>query len=25
MIGGLSPGEGWEFLSSPLHPDRLWG
>jgi len=21
----LSPGRGWEFFSSPLHPDQLWG
>jgi hypothetical protein len=25
MIGGSSPGRGWEFLSSPPHSDRLWG
>jgi hypothetical protein len=25
MIGGLSPGRGWEFFSSPPRPDRLWG
>jgi hypothetical protein len=25
MIGGLSPGRGWEFFSSPPCPDRLWG
>jgi len=26
MIGGSSPGKGWEFFSSPpLCPDRLWG
>jgi hypothetical protein len=25
MIGGSRPVRGWEFFSSPLHPDRLWG
>jgi len=25
MIGGLRPDRGWEFSSSPLHPDQLWG
>jgi hypothetical protein len=25
MIGGSSPSRGWEFFSSPLHPDQLWG
>jgi hypothetical protein len=25
IIGGLSPGRGWEFFSSPPRPDRLWG
>jgi len=25
MIGDLSPGRGWEFLSSPPCPDQLWG
>jgi hypothetical protein len=25
MIGGLSPGRGWEFSSSPPRPDWLWG
>jgi len=25
MIGGSSPSSGWEFFSSPLHPDWLWG
>jgi hypothetical protein len=25
MIGGSSPGSGWEFFSSPPRPDRLWG
>jgi hypothetical protein len=25
MIGGSRPGRGWEFFSSPPHPDRLWG
>jgi hypothetical protein len=25
MIGGSNAGMGWEFLSSPPHPDRLWG
>jgi hypothetical protein len=25
MIGGSSPGWGWEFFSSPPRPDRLWG
>jgi hypothetical protein len=25
MIGSSSPGRGWEFLSSPPCPDRLWG
>jgi hypothetical protein len=25
MIGGFSPGRGWEFVSSPPRPDRLWG
>jgi hypothetical protein len=25
MIGGSSPGRGWEFLSSPPRSDRLWG
>jgi len=24
MIGGSSPGKGWEFFSSPPRPDRLW-
>jgi hypothetical protein len=24
MIGGSSPGSGWEFFSSPSWPDRLW-
>jgi hypothetical protein len=24
MIGGSSPGRGWEFFSSPPRPDRLW-
>jgi hypothetical protein len=24
MIGGSSPGRGWEFLFSPPLPDRLW-
>jgi len=23
-IGSSSPGSGWEFFSSPPHPDRLW-
>jgi hypothetical protein len=23
--GGSSPGRGWEFISSPPRPDRLWG
>jgi len=23
MIGGSSYGRGWEFFSSPPHPDRL--
>jgi len=23
MIGGSSPGRGWEFSSSSLRPDRL--
>jgi hypothetical protein len=23
MIGGSSPGKGWEFFSSPPRPDRL--
>jgi hypothetical protein len=23
--GGSIPGRGWEFLSSPPRPDRLWG
>jgi len=25
MIGGSSPGRGWEFFSLPPHPDELWG
>jgi hypothetical protein len=25
MIGGSSPGRGWEFFSSPPCPERLWG
>jgi hypothetical protein len=25
MIGGSSPGRGWEFFSSSPRPDRLWG
>jgi hypothetical protein len=25
MIGGSSPRRGWELLSSPPLPDRLWG
>jgi hypothetical protein len=25
MIGGSSPGRGWEFFSSPSRQDRLWG
>jgi len=25
MIGGSSPGKGWEFYSSPRRPDSLWG
>jgi hypothetical protein len=25
MIEGSSPDRGWEFFSSALHPDRLWG
>jgi hypothetical protein len=25
MVGGYNPGRGWEILSSPLRPDRLWG
>jgi len=25
MIGGSSPGRGWEFYASPPRPDRLWG
>jgi hypothetical protein len=25
MIGGSSPGRGWEFFSLPPRPDRLWG
>jgi hypothetical protein len=25
MIGGSSSGGGWEFSSSPQHPDWLWG
>jgi hypothetical protein len=24
-LGGSSPGRGWEYFSSPLCPDRLWG
>jgi hypothetical protein len=24
MIGGSSPGRGWEFFSSPPPPNRLW-
>jgi hypothetical protein len=24
IIGGSSPGRGWEFFSSPPRPDRLW-
>jgi len=24
MIGGSSPGIGWEFFFSPPRPDRLW-
>jgi hypothetical protein len=24
MIGGSSPGWGWEFSSLPPRPDRLW-
>jgi hypothetical protein len=24
-LGGSNPGRGWEFSSSPLRPDRLWG
>jgi hypothetical protein len=24
-MGGSSPGGGWEFFSSPTHPERLWG
>jgi len=23
MIGGSTPGRGWEFFTSPLRPDRL--
>jgi hypothetical protein len=25
MIGGSSPGRGWEFFSSPPRPEPLWG
>jgi len=25
MIGGSSPGTGWEFFSLPPRTDRLWG
>jgi hypothetical protein len=25
MIGGSSPGMGWEFIPSRLCPDWLWG
>jgi hypothetical protein len=25
MIGGSSPGRGWEFFSSPPGLDRIWG
>jgi hypothetical protein len=25
MIGGSSPGRGWEVFSSPPRPDLLWG
>jgi hypothetical protein len=25
MIGGSSPGRGWEFFYSPPRPERLWG
>jgi len=25
MIRSLSPGRGWEFFSSPLYPDWLYG
>jgi hypothetical protein len=25
LVGGSSPNRGWEFLSSPPRPDRLWG
>jgi len=25
MIGGSSPGRGWEFFSSPPRPYRVWG
>jgi hypothetical protein len=25
LYGSSSPGRGWEFFSSPRHPDRLWG
>jgi len=25
MVGGSSPGRGWEFFSSPHCLDRLWG
>jgi hypothetical protein len=24
MVGWSSAGRGWEFFSSPQHPDRLW-
>jgi len=24
MIGGSSPGRGWEFFTSPPRPDWLW-
>jgi hypothetical protein len=25
MIGGSSPGRGWEFFSTPSRPDWFWG
>jgi len=25
MIKSSSPGRGWEFFSSPWHPDQIWG
>jgi hypothetical protein len=24
MFGGSNPGRGWEFFSSPPHPDQVW-